>query len=156
MVAESSTNIPDYICTSLDEWETDNTPLQASPINIAQAQSHSLCNPETADGLQDTDWITFSVQAGQRYLIQAIPTAPNAATDVSIYSGDGINLTLRGEMKQDVWGLPSVIDWYASKSEVLYIRIKHSDERVAGSTVTYQVHPTKNYPVYMPVISRIP
>ena len=142
-VAETGTVIPDNICASLDEWEADNTPQLASSMNIAQAQSHNLCNPETPDGLLDADWITFSVQAGQRYVIQAIPTAPNAAIDISIFTGDGISLTLREEMTQNVWGLPSYIDWIASKSEVLYIRVHHSDERVAGSTVTYQMYASR-------------
>jgi hypothetical protein len=154
--AETSTTIPANVCTVPDEWEVDNTALTASGVDINQAQTHNFCNPEASDGLYDIDWITFTVQAGQRYLIQASPTAQNAAAVISIFTGDGTSLTLRAEMIQTVWGKSAFIDWIATTSEVLYIRVQHTDGRVAGNSVTYQVYATKNYPVFMPVISRIP
>ena len=154
--AQTSTIIPANVCTAPDEWEVDNTAISASGIDINQAQTHNFCNPEASDGLSDTDWITFTVQAGQRYLIQASPTSPNAAAVISIFTGDGVNLTLHAEMAQTRWGKSAFIDWIATTDEVLYIRVRHTDGRVAGSSVTYQVYSTKIYPVFMPVISRIP
>ena len=155
-IAETSTSIPANVCAGPDVWESDNTALTASEINIDQAQAHNFCNPDTSDGLFDVDWITFVVQAGQRYLILASPTAQNVAASVGIYTGDGTNLTWRAEMIQTVWGKPAFIDWIATTSEMLFIRMQHTNGQVAGSSVTYQAYVTKNYPVYLPVISRIP
>jgi murein DD-endopeptidase MepM/ murein hydrolase activator NlpD len=154
--AETSTTIPANICTMPDVWENDNLALDASPILLTQTQGHNFCNPDATDGLYDTDWITFTVQAGQRYLIQAIPTASNVGEVISIFSGNGISLTLRAEMTQTVWGKSVYIDWIATTDEVLYIRVRHSDGRVAGNTVTYQVYATKNFPIYLPVVARKP
>jgi murein DD-endopeptidase MepM/ murein hydrolase activator NlpD len=154
--AETSTTIPVNVCTIPDEWEVDNTALTASGIVMNRTQPHNFCNPEASDGLYDNDWTTFTVQAGQRYLIQASPTAQNAAAMISIFTGNVTSLTLRAEMIQTIWGKSAFIDWIATTSEVLYIRVKHTDGRVAGNSVTYQVYATKNYPVFMPVISRIP
>jgi murein DD-endopeptidase MepM/ murein hydrolase activator NlpD len=150
--AETSTSIPTDICSSPDAWEIDNTANTASPITINQIQTHNFCNPETAYGLYDTDWITFTVQAGQRYTIQAIPIAWNSAAVISLFTDNGITLTLRSEMTQTVWGKPAFIDWIATTSEVLYISVRHADGRVAGNGVTYQIYATKNYPIYMPLV----
>jgi murein DD-endopeptidase MepM/ murein hydrolase activator NlpD len=153
---ETSTSIPNNVCMTPDDWEIDNTALNASGIEIAQAQAHNFCNPENANGLYDTDWVTFNVSAGQRYLIQASPTAPNTAAVLSIFTGDGVSLTLRAEMTQTIWGKVAFIDWIATTSEMLYIRVHHTDGRVVGSTVSYQIYATKNYPIFMPLVSRVP
>jgi hypothetical protein len=152
--AEATTSIPQDICINLDDWETDNTPLQASLITIAQAQTHNFCNPEDLDGLNDSDWVTFTVHSGQDYLIRALPITPNVAAKISIYTGDGVTLILRAEMTQNVWGMPALVSWKATTDEVLYILIQHFDGRVAGSSITYQVSATNNYPQYMPVVSQ--
>lgn len=153
--AETSTTIPANVCAVPDIWEVDNSPVSASEISNDQVQVHNFCNPETTDGLGDTDWITITVEAG-RYLIQALPISENTAAAISIYTGNGISLTLRTEMTQTIWGKPTFIDWIATNSDVLYIRVQHSDRRVAGSSVIYELYVSKNYPVFMPVISRWP
>lgn len=154
--AETSTHIPMNICTLPDTWEVDNTFSSASPIIRDQLQAHNFCNPETMDGLNDLDWIKFSAVAGQRYLILASPTAENTAATISVYTSDGITLTLRSEMSQTVWGKPANVDWLAEKTEVLYIKIHHTDGRVAGNYVTYEVHITLNHPIYLPFVFQRP
>jgi murein DD-endopeptidase MepM/ murein hydrolase activator NlpD len=154
--AETNTTIPANVCTNPDVWEVDNTAISASGIIINQVQVHNFCNPETSDGLYDTDWVTFTVQAGQRYLIQASPTSENTAAAISVCTGNGITLSLCAEMTQTIWGKSAFIDWIGTTNEVLYIRIHHTDGRVAGSSVSYQVYITKNYPVFMPVINQKP
>jgi hypothetical protein len=154
--AETSTFIPDNVCATPDEWEVDNTAIAASQILTDQIQIHNFCNPEDADGLSDTDWITFTVEAGLRYLIKINPIAENTAAVVGIFTSDGITLSLRKEFTQTVWGEPTLIDWLAMKTEVIYIRIHHPDGRVAGSSVAYELYVSKYLPVFLPILNKVP
>lgn len=153
---ETSTFIPAEVCSSPDNWEMDNSASTANVISEDEIQIHNFCNPLDEDGLDDEDWVKYTVQAGKRYLIQTSPMTENAAPVISIYTDNGITLTLRTESSQVLWGQRSFVDWTATANEVLYIRIRHTDGRVAGNSVTYELIATGNYPVFLPVVSRRP
>jgi hypothetical protein len=152
--AETSTTIPATICSAPDSWETDNTSATAKPISFSVNQIHNFCNPLTPDKLNDVDWITITVRAGQRYLIQVTPLAENAAATISLYTSDGVTLTLQAEATPTDFGQSTWLEWFPSKSEIAYIRLRHPDGRVAGNTVAYEVRVVENYPVYLPVVRR--
>ena len=150
--AEVSTFIPNTICSSPDTWENDNTPETARQIIPGGAvQIHNFCNPATtANWLNDEDWITFTVQTGVHYQVRSFPLAANVATHLSLYTRDGVNLTLHADASPADFGQPIFLEWTSDRTGVVYVRMSHMDGRVAGNPVAYRVEVITGYRYYFP------
>jgi murein DD-endopeptidase MepM/ murein hydrolase activator NlpD len=151
--AEASTTIPANVCPTPDAFEPD----QASAKTILTGgsyQVHNYCNPVSgSNGLGDQDWVTFTPQAGQRYLIQAAPQDPAAAAKLTLLAGD--KSTVLAQASTDVFGKITTIIWKAPNSSPVFLKMEHFNPGVAGSGVLYTVSVTANYPrLYLPLVGR--
>jgi hypothetical protein len=142
-------------CNAPDAYETDNTAEAASAVAVDGAgQLHNFCNPESASGINDADWISFTVQAGAFYEVRALPQAADTGAAISLYWSNGISLTYQAAVSATVWGEPTALIWQASQDGVVYVRLAHVDGHVAGNGVAYQVEVRRVYPVYVPLTVR--
>ncbi len=142
---EAATTIPTNICAALDVYEPDET--AAAPIQTnGVAQTHNLCNPAPGSGgLGDQDWVTFTAESGQRYLIQALPQNPAAALNLTLYAND--KATVLAQASTSGYGIPTSLIWKAQGAGPVYVKMQHINLGVAGSSVSYQVIVVKNYPM---------
>jgi hypothetical protein len=150
---EATTSILSNVCQSLDAYEPDQG--TASPIQTNwTAQLHNFCNPVSGSaGLADQDWVTFNAEAGQRYIIQAIPQDPAAAVNLTLYAGD--KTTQLAHATTDIFGSPTRITWVAGSSGLVYVNMAHFNPGVAGSSVSYRIYVLKNYPMFFfPLVNR--
>lgn len=152
--AEASTQIPADVCSQGDEYESDNDRVSATIVNNASVQQmHSFCNLASgSSGLNDQDWLRFTLKAGQRLAVQALPTAPSAAAQMQLFGADGV--TLLAQAQASSFGEESNLDWRAAIDMTVYLKITHLDGRVAGNEVTYRVWSRVGYPQFLPFVSR--
>jgi hypothetical protein len=156
--AEASTSVlaANTLCSSLDSYDTggnDNSSGTANDIVVnGAAQSRNFCNPLENDFLFDEDWISFPVQAGLTYFIEAIPLAPQTAVLLNLVAQDGASLL--AVTAPDRFGARSLLRWTSDRDGIVYIDMQHLDGRVIGSTVTYQVQVRTGYGIYIPMLTK--
>ncbi len=153
--ADASTTIPapNVFCAHPDILEgstNDNAFNRATPIlPNGPAQVHNFCNPAAASRLNDEDWISFAVQYGRHYLIQALPESPQAAAIIELFDSDGE--TLISHVSAGDLGRTAALGWDSDRTGIVYVRIHHLNGSVAGNGVVYQVRVLRDYRIFMPV-----
>ena len=151
--AEVTTMVADLdeICANPDDWETDNSPASANLILVSEpARTHNLCNPETQDHFGDEDWIKLSVSAGHTYKINTTPhQGSSASLTIDLFAEDGTSKLASTSAER--LGEQTNLVWTADRNRLVYIRMKHIDEKVIGEDVTYRVT-VKSLALYMPFI----
>jgi hypothetical protein len=156
--AETSTTIPDasVLCSLPDMYDTsgnDNSRATANPIIPNGAnQEHNYCNPLSGDFQNDEDWVMFTVQFGQHYLIQSLPLSGQTATMISLFAQDGT--TLLAESVPNAFGDNTMLVWTSDRDEVVYLRLRHMDGRVIGNDVAYTVMVEQGYRFFVPIAGR--
>lgn len=152
--AEITVTLPtaDVLCAQFDSYDSggnDNTPANATllPENSVR-QLHNFCNPTSVDRLNDIDWMRFTVQSGHRYLIIGAPLVEASAPVLSLYATDGV--TLLAESVPDTFGQFHTLSWTASTDGTVYLRVRHLNGGVIGTTVAYQVWVIKDYAQFLP------
>jgi hypothetical protein len=156
--AEAITTVPitDVLCATLDEYDAvgdDNSPANASEIVAnGDEQWHNFCNPLSPDALNDEDWITITVQTGERYLIQGFPEAAETATVLRLYASDGTTLLAQAAPLR--FGEFVTLPWVSDRDDVVYLQVQHLDGRVIGSEVAYRIVVWVGYRIYLPLSLR--
>jgi hypothetical protein len=151
--AEASTSIPANVCTTLDAYEPDTLNAAAISTN-GTSQLHNFCNPVGGSaGLGDQDWVTFTPQAGSRYLIVAVPENALAGVRLSLYAAD--KTTLLGQVSTGIFGQATSLTWKAGSATPVFVKMEHFNSSAAGSSLSYRIYVFKNYPlIYLPVLGR--
>jgi len=148
--AETTTTIPSAatLCSVPDSWEDDNTWTNAATITVNGAsQIHNFCNPASPNYLNDEDWLTFPVQAGQSYNIEVVPQTEDTAVILELYAADGT--TLLTSDTPLAFGENSSIFWMATENDVVNVRMYHLDGRIIGNGVTYQASVKSGFKLFM-------
>jgi hypothetical protein len=155
--AEVSTNIPSItsLCSTYDDWDqsalvNDNEYESSTPLN-SEWQTHNFCNPTTADRLGDEDWFSFQVEKGQRYVVSVLPLHNSTMVTANLFASDGS--TLLADAVPVTFGQSTTLNWLASQDGFIYLKLNHSDRRVAGSAVAYMVM-VSNPLIYFPLINK--
>jgi hypothetical protein len=160
VIQQTDTSIPSAstLCSQPDEWdvsasENDNAPATATEIAVGQAaQRHNFCNPTAGDFLGDEDWLSFTAETGQLYVLTAKPGSNSgAAVTIRLYAANGT--TLLAEAEAANFERRSEIFWTASEGGTFYVQLLHNNRNVAGNGVSYTVQLT-NGAVYLPLIKK--
>ena len=153
---ETATSIPGpgIICSQPDPWDSsgdDNTSAKASQVVVnASPSMHNFCNPLTTDRLFDEDWVKFSPEPGQAYLIETSPLATMTGSIIELYAPDG--MTLLTSAQSEAFNQIARIIWTASEPGDYYLRVRHIDGRVAGNFVSYNLRIIEFIPTFLPII----
>lgn len=153
--AETSLSLPSAasLCAAPDQWEaggSDNAPSGAVLMAVnAPPTLHNFCNPLEASRANDQDWARFSAVQGRLYRALAIPLVESAAVTLELYASDGT--TLLAQAAADDFGEAAALEWRADRSEVVYLRARHTDGRVAGDGVTYLLGLKDTFAFFLPM-----
>ncbi|MEW6718514.1 MAG: pre-peptidase C-terminal domain-containing protein, partial [Chloroflexota bacterium] len=143
--AEAETLTFVLTCTP-DTWEDDDNPQSAHELVLGgDVQTHSFC------GVNDVDWLRFTAQVGDHYQITAIPQQSATAAKLELYAADG--QTVLASASSSEWGQPAILSWTSDRNASVYLAVRHTDGRVAGNAIQYQIQLTQSsYVIYFPLI----
>lgn len=125
--AETSTLI--NLCSG-DAYEPDDALAEATTLELNLAQTHTIC------GAGDADWLAFTVQAGQAYQFSTGQLGADTDTWLGLYDGGG---NLLAENDDNGSSLASALFYQAESAGTLYLKVQHTDPRLAGSAVSYSI-----------------
>ncbi len=157
---QTITTIPEAssLCSQPDDWDlsasdNDNDFTTATSISFNEAsQRHNFCNPAIIGYLNDEDWLSFSVEKGQMYLLISRPLGDrSAAVTTRIYASDGT--TLLAEKEAAAFGRNTELYWKATEGGRVYAQLLHSNGNVTGNDVSYAVR-LSDGSIYMPIVTK--
>ena len=154
--ADAQTSIPSIssLCSTPDVWDTigdDNSPANAAQVDVEQqSKNHNFCNPLSSDRLNDEDWVQFTVEDGETYIMESTPLAKMTGSILELYAIDGT--TLISSVQSGGFGEVSRLIWTADRDEQVYLRVRHLDGRVAGNIVTYKLRINRFLQNFLPIL----
>jgi len=160
VTGQTNTTIPaaSSLCSQPDAWDVnasinDNSYTKATAISINDAsQLHNFCNPVATDYLNDEDWLSFSAEKGQIYVLIARPSGDrSAAVTTRFYGSNGT--TLLAEEEAATFGRSTELYWKATEDGIVYVQLLHNNGNVAGNGVSYVVH-LSDGSIYMPIVTK--
>jgi hypothetical protein len=154
--SESRTTIPSppTLCSMPDVWDAgggDNSALTATQTSIGTFDVHNFCNPLTVDRLDDEDWVRFPVKKGEVYIFKVNPEAEMSAASIELFAANGI--TILASAMSDQFGSPAEIKWNSDRNSQVYLRVRHTDGRVAGNIVAYQLILSRTTETFLPIVN---
>ncbi len=123
----------------------DNTQDKASELALGMVQQHNFCQ-------NDEDWVRFSAQAGQTYLVRANSLGGGAAVSVSITNADGSVVVM--EKLMSAYGLTNALKFTAPADAVFKLRLRPLNTGLWGTDVLYAVSVGTGSWQYLPLIGR--
>jgi murein DD-endopeptidase MepM/ murein hydrolase activator NlpD len=120
------------ICTATaDSYESDNTSASAKLISVGASQVHNFVIPG------DQDWIKFTAQAGQTYLLTTSNLGASADTYLNLYGSNGSTLLASNDDFNN--SLASQIKWKAPQSGTYYVMVKNWNPNAGGCGTLYTI-----------------
>lgn len=114
-----------------DEWEPDDTPEDARPIEIGGVQGHNLHMTE------DQDWLYLEAEAGGSYAIETSNLGREIDTVISLHDSSGAELASDDDGGEEFGS--SRILWVAQESGRLYVQVRGLADTSAGPRTQYEV-----------------
>ena len=114
-----------------DEWEPDDTPEDASPIEMGGVQGHNL------HVTGDQDWVYFEAEEGGSYVIETSNLGREIDTVVSLYDSTGNELALDDDGGEEFGS--SRLFWVAEEGGRLYVVVRGLADTEEGLGTRYQV-----------------
>lgn len=146
---------PSTLCSAPDSWDAtgnDNSPDNASLVIVgAPGKTHNFCNPIDANRLYDEDWVRINVEAEETYIFELIPGAETTAGILELYAANGN--TLITAVQSDEFGDPAILKWTADRTGRIYLRMRHTDGRVAGNAVSYSLIASRMTATFLPIVT---
>ncbi len=130
--------------TGVDAYEVDNIATTAKTLQLgADRQVRTFC------GQNDEDWVKFSLQPGELFFINAVPTSPSVAVVLTIYDSAGNAVA---EQFPTQLGQPSTIRWNAPDTQTYYLKMRNYNPLIAGDGVGYQVWIDQGIRIFIPMV----
>jgi hypothetical protein len=150
--AEDTATVAYNVCTIGDQGGNDNDPGDANPLyGISFRQIYNFCNPTIgSDWLNDVDWFTFSLESGQRVMVQSDPGGTGSASILRLYDSDASTL-LTSDMPSQL-GETSALEYNANQTKTLYLSVSPLYAGITGDLATYELWVRKGDPVFLPLI----
>ena len=114
-----------------DEWEPDDTPEDASPIEMGGVQAHNL------HVTGDHDWLYFEGEPGGSYVIETSNLGREIDTVVSLYDSTGNELALDDDGGEEFGS--SRLFWVAEEGGRLYVMVRGLADTEGGWGTDYEV-----------------
>jgi hypothetical protein len=114
-----------------DEWEPDDTPGEASPMEIGGVQAHNL------HLAGDQDWLYFEAEAGTSYVVETSNLGREIDTVVTLYDRSGNELASDDDGEEEFGS--SRLFWVAEEGGRLYVQIRGYADTEEGPRTGYEV-----------------
>ncbi|MCJ7621670.1 MAG: pre-peptidase C-terminal domain-containing protein, partial [Anaerolineae bacterium] len=114
-----------------DEWEPDDSPEDASPIEMGGVQGHNL----HVGG--DQDWLYFEVEAGRSYVIETANLGREIDTVVSLYDSSGNQLSSDDDGGEEFGS--SRLFWVVEEGGRVYVMVRGLADTEEGAGTGYEV-----------------
>jgi hypothetical protein len=114
-----------------DEWEPDDTPENARPVDMGGAQAHNL------HAAGDQDWLYFEGEADGSYVIQTSNLGREIDTVVSLYDSNGNELASDDDGGEEF--RCSRLFWVAREGGRLYVQVRGLADTEEGAGTGYEV-----------------
>jgi len=125
------TNLSACLSAANDSYEGDNAINSAREIKLDEVQTHNFTQ------ISDQDWLKFTAQADESYLIQTVNLDLAADTTLTLYDIDQTTVITSND---DFSGtLASAISWVAPKSGVYYLKVTNWNPNVKDCGTSYDV-----------------
>jgi hypothetical protein len=129
-----------------DSLESDGTLAGARVLPLEQSQSHNFC------GTADQDWVKFTPQAGETYLLWAVPGLNSPAMPVlGLYNSSGNKFLEAAAGGSGKW---AVLKWTAPDNMTYYLNVHSQNPAVAGTLTTYDLWVGQARYMFLPQIVR--
>jgi len=153
LIADTSTIVPEVVCSQGDQWEINNTSDSATLLNgLVTNQNHNFCNPLDNSSWQgDEDWGEIFLRAGYPLYVDVIPNDGSAPAEISLFDSLGGKIM---ESPSSDYGQPTSLKYIAPNDQTVFLRITPIDERITGDDASYQVFVQVGYLLYLPTINK--
>lgn len=119
-----------------DTYEPDGSSAQATTIALYETQTHAFCQPG------DTDWLSFSAEAGTTYTIGTANLAHDVDTVLELYGSDGTTLLAQND---DDYGDASSLEFTPATSGTYYVRVRHASTTWGDPSYEYDITLSEGY-----------
>ena len=127
----SSTIVARRQPASPDQWEPDDSLVEARPVELGVSQSHNLHVPG------DQDWLYFHAEPGRSYQIGTSNLGREIDTVVTLYDSEGSQLASDDDGGEDFRS--SRVFWMAQEGARLYLTIRGFAENEGGWGTEYEI-----------------
>ena len=122
----------EFCVAERDAYPFDQTyDLFATHILPGESQIHNF------DQAGDQDWLQFTAEAGEKYILKTSAVGTAADTYLYLYDSDGTTLISSNDDFENT--LASQIEWTAPNSATYYALIKSWNPNVGGCGTTYSI-----------------
>jgi photosystem II stability/assembly factor-like uncharacterized protein len=138
----SQYTVPPAQPVAADSYEVDNSPNDAKPFVLGTTQIHNF------HAAGDEDWVSFTAEVNQVYLVLTSNIGGFADTVVELYAPD--KTTLLAFNDDDPFHWPSSrLNWRAPTSGTYYLKVRHFDVYAFGLTTVYGLSITQLSPTFI-------
>lgn len=132
-------------CTAgVDTFEVDNVATTAKNLVLgADRQQRTFCSQN------DDDWVKVTLQPGEMFFINALPTSPSSAVVLTMYDSAGNALA---EQFPTQLGQPSTLRWKAPDNQTYYLKMRNFNPLIAGDGVGYQLWIDEGIQIFVPMV----
>jgi len=123
-VTPTGTTVP--LC--VDQYEPDNSRVDAKPIRLGESQRHAFCPAEDRQ-----DWVRFQGTTGDDYIFQTSDIGVGVSGEITVFAPNGAifqSTTFSGG------GLAQRVEFIAPATGLYYVQIFNRAEGGLGSTYT--------------------
>jgi hypothetical protein len=114
-----------------DEWEPDDTPQEASTIEVGGVQTHNL------HAAGDEDWLYFEAEAGTSYVVETSNLGREIDTVISLYDVAGNQLACDDDGGEEFGS--SRLFWVAGEGGRLYVQVRGYADTEKGPRTQYDI-----------------
>lgn len=138
----------DVCIASPDVYEGDDGAGNAQPIALGETQSHNF------DRSGDEDWLRFTAEAGQAYILETSNLSPASDTYLYLYDTDGSTLLAANDDYGG--GLASQVEWETPAAGTYFVLVSHWNPNAGGCGTSYEISVTPSatrQSVYLPLVA---
>ncbi len=122
-----------------DSFEPDDSPAQASPIEVGGVRQAHTLSPAG-----DRDYVAFQVAAGMRYTVETGGLGTQCDTVLTLYDEDGTELAQDDDSGDEP--LASRITWTAEEDGTLFAEVTQFDQEAEGEHAGYEIWVSESEP----------
>jgi hypothetical protein len=130
-----------------EQGSGDDKAALAVPLKLDAFEAHNYC------GVEDADWYAFQAQAGQEFLIWALPDAGSiAGSTLDLYQSDENGWLM--QVSSPEISSPLSVRWVAPQAGLYLIRLTPMTDGVSGNNTGYRIRVGTGWWSLFPIVGK--